>query len=182
VKSVLVLVFVFVCVRVDAAEGTSWLREHGLVEWLVGTGGWRTALGLDAASPGFDAFGGGGELLAGVELASGLGLFGSGRVIVGVRGQDLYVEGLGGLGLQLRANDRVRVRAGVAAGRATLPDDAGTLVGGFLAGSVDVLPLGAGGRLATALALRLDIDGVLGAGARLPERSLGLAVGVGVRY
>jgi hypothetical protein len=63
----------------------------------------------------------------------------------------------------------------------TLGEDSATLVGGLLAGSFDLFPLG-GGRLATALHARLDVDGNLGAHVRLPDTSLALAVGLGFRY
>jgi hypothetical protein len=182
VKRALLLLFACAAAPAEAASGGAWLRDHALAEWSVGTGGWRTSIDADGRVPGFDAVGGGTELLAGLEVTSGLGLFASGRMIAGVRGGDLYLEALGGLGVQLRVNERVRVRAGAAAGRASLADEQGTLVGGFLAGSMDLVPLGAGGRLATALSVRLDIDGLTGGRALLPESSLALALGLGFRY
>jgi hypothetical protein len=163
-----------------AGPAAHWVRDHALVEWTVGTAGWRSGIDPDSRQPGFDAVGGGGELLAGLEIGSGVGLIASGRVLAATRGGDLYVEGLGGLGLHLRVNERVRLRFGAAGGRATLRDDAGVLVGGFAATSIDVVSFG--GRLALALAARLDIDGLVGKSTLLPDSSLALALGLGIRY
>jgi hypothetical protein len=73
------------------------------------------------------------------------------------------------------------VRIGPAAGQALWRGDSATLVGGFLAGSVDLFPLG-GGRLSTTLALRLDVDAELGSRMYFPDSSVAFAIGLGVRY
>jgi hypothetical protein len=168
-------------------RGGRWLRERGSFEWLIGTGGWRTSLGLDPKVPGFDALAGGGEVLLGLDIGSGVGIIASGRVLAGKQGGEVYIEGLAGLGIQVRVSETVRLRAGPAAGQAYLPRDRAVLVGGFLVASIDLFALGSG-RLALALSARLDIDAMLAQGrspterAVLPEQSLALAVGLGIRY
>ena len=84
------------------------------------------------------------------------------------------------LALQLRLG-RVRLRAGPAAGQAQWRGDRATLVGALVAGSIDLFALG-GGRLSTTILVRLDIDADLGATTYLPDSSVALALGVGVRY
>ena len=143
----------------------------------MGTGGWRTSIGVDTHAPGFDELGGGTELSLGFEVGSGFAILGSGRVIAGGG----YLEGLAALVLQLRVSDRVRVRAGPSAGQISLKGDSAKLVGGFLAGSVDLFAFG-GGRVATTIGLRFDVDGLVGGGKELPDSSISLAVGVGLRY
>ena len=162
---------------VGAAERGHWLRDHFTGELFVGSGGWRSSISSSDHAPGFDELGGGAELLLGLEVGSGFAIVGSGRVLAG----DQYLEGLAGLGLQLHVGDRVRIRASPAAGQMTLKGDNGILVGGFVAGSIDLIPFG-GGRVAATIGLRLDIDGVLGGGLELPDTSLSLAIGVGLRY
>jgi hypothetical protein len=165
-----------------AAPGGAWLRERINLEWVAGAGAWRSSLGTDVRAPGFDAFAGGGELLVGLDIGLGLGLVLTGRVLAGaVSNVTTYLEGLGGVGVQLRLGNRVRIRAGAAAGQARWHGDAATLVGGFLAGSIDLFALG-GGRLSTALTVRLDIDADVGAQTYLPDQSLAFAVGLGFRY
>jgi hypothetical protein len=155
-----------------------WFRDHALAEWMVGTGGWRTAIGVDTRAPGFDALSGGSEILLGVEIGAGVGVVTSGRVTAGSG----YLEGLASLGVQLRVNDWVRLRAGAAAGQLTLDKQAAPLIGGFLAASIDLFALG-GGRLATALCLRFDVDGLVADSATtLPDSSIALAIGLGLRY
>jgi hypothetical protein len=164
------------------AEGASaWLREHAMVEWMAGTGAWRVSLGQDDRAPGFSALAGGGEVSIGLDINAGVGLVASGRVLAVGIGKDHYLEGLASLGPQVRVSDRVRVRAGAAAGQAVFGDERTALVGGFLVGSFDLFALG-GGRLALALAVRLDLDAHLGERAALPGQSLGLAAGLGLRY
>jgi hypothetical protein len=164
-----------------AATG-AWLRERINLEWVTGAGGWRCSLGTDVRAPGFDAFAGGGEILVGLDVGFGLGLVASGRVLAGaVSGETTYLEGLGSVGLQLRVGSRVRLRAGAAAGQARWHGDSAVLVGGFLAGSIDLFALG-NGRLSTALTVRLDIDDDIGASTYLPDESLAFAVGLGFRY
>jgi hypothetical protein len=110
------------------------------------------------------------------------------------------LDGAGGLGLQLRVSDWVRLRGGAAAGqlRAGIPaslrnggpsEIQAITVGGWLAASVDLFALG--GHIATTISLRLDVDGLLGLPAPppsggsarvLPDQTLALALGLGFRY
>jgi hypothetical protein len=163
------------------AQAAAWLRERINTEWLVAAGGWRTAVGNDVRAPGFDAVAGGGEFLLGLEVGAGLAIIGDGRVLVGeAGGQTTYFEALGSVALQLRLG-RVRLRAGPAAGDVRWRTDSALLAGGFLAGSIDLFPLGAG-RLSTTVSLRLDFDADIGARTLLPDDSLALALGLGLRY
>jgi len=163
------------------AQRAAWLRERLDVELVVAAGGWRTSLGTDVRAPGFDAVAGGGEVVLGFDVGAGLAVVGDGRVLAGeADGTFVFFEGVGGLALQIRLA-RVRVRAGPAAGWVTWRGDSATLAGGFLGASIDVFPLGAG-RLATTVCLRLDVDGDIGARTFLPDSSLALALGLGVRY
>jgi hypothetical protein len=178
----LALLLVLPTATAQAAPGAAWLRERINLEWVVGSGAWRSSLGNDVRAPGFDAFAGGGEVLVGLDIGLGLGLVLTGRMLAGaVSSVTTYLEGLGGAGVQLRVGNRVRVRGGVAAGQARFRGDSATLVGGFLAGSIDLFALG-GGRLSTALTVRLDLDADIGAQTYLPDQSLALAVGLGFRY
>jgi hypothetical protein len=162
-------------------QAGAWLRERLNTEWVVASGGWRTAVGNDVRAPGFDAVAGGGEILLGLEVGAGLAVMGDGRVLVGeAGGQTTYFEGLGSVALQLRLG-RVRLRAGPAAGDIRWKTDSALLAGGFLAGSVDLFPLGPG-RLSTTVSVRLDFDADIGARTLLPDDSLALALGLGVRY
>jgi hypothetical protein len=161
-------------------NGALWLRQRGSAEWVVGAASFRSSLGADPRVPGFDTFSGGGELLAGLDFYSGLGIVASGRILAGAQANQPYLEGLGGLALQVRVSDSVRLRIGPAAGRATLDGDATILVGGFLAATIDLFSLGSG-RLSTALSVRLDVDAMIG-GAHFPDRSMALALGIGLRY
>ena len=165
-----------------ARAQAAWLRDRLDVEWVVAAGGWRSAMGAtDARSPGFDALAGGGEFVLGLDVGAGLAVVGDGRVLAGqAGGAHTFFEGLGSLALQLRLG-RVRLRGGPAAGQARWRGDSATLVGGFVAGSIDVFPLGAG-RLSTTVSLRLDVDADVGATTYLPEASVALALGLGVRY
>ncbi|MCU1282811.1 MAG: hypothetical protein JWM53_6357 [bacterium] len=160
----------------------AWLRERIDVEWVVATGGWRGAVASsDARAPGFDALAGGGEFVIGLDIGAGLAIVGDGRVMAGeAGGAHTFFEALGSLALQLRLG-RVRLRAGPAAGQARWRGDQATLVGGFIASSIDVFPLG-GGRLSTTVSLRFDVDADVGAVTFLPEASAALALGLGVRY
>jgi hypothetical protein len=173
-------------------RGTTWLRERGTLEWVTAAGGWRTGLSSDQRVPGFEALAGGTELSAGIELYAGLALILNGRFLGGqARGQQ-FLDGAGGIGLQLRVSDWVRLRAGAAAGqiRAGVPNDlrgpseiTAVTVGGWLAASIDLFVLG--GHLATSISLRLDVDALLAESstvAVLPDQSLALALGLGFRY
>jgi hypothetical protein len=160
----------------------AWLRDRLDVEWVVATGGWRSAITqADARAPGFDALAGGGEFVIGLDVGAGLAVVGDGRVLAGeAGGPHTFFEALASLALQLRLG-RVRLRAGPAAGQEKFRGDVATLVGGFAAGSIDLFPLGPG-RLSTTLSVRLDVDADVGATMYLPEGSVGLALGLGVRY
>ena len=163
------------------AQKAAWLRDRVDVEWVVATGGWRTAVGMDIRAPGFDALAGGGEAVLGFDVGAGLAVVGDGRVLAGqAAGNHIYFEGLGGVALQLRLG-RVRVRAGPAAGEVRFRGDNATLIGGFLGASIDLFPLGAG-RLSTALSLRLDLDEDVGTLTYLPDASVAFGIGLGVRY
>jgi hypothetical protein len=161
----------------QAVERGHWLRDHFSGEWVVGAAGWRTAIGVDTNAPGFDKVAGGGDLYLGLEVGYGLSIFGSGRVLAGRN----YLEGLAGLGLQLRVGDRVRLKASPAAGQLSFNRASAVLVGGFLAVSVDLVAFG-GGRVAATIGMRFDVDGLINGGRTLPESSIALAVGVGLRY
>lgn len=164
-----------------ARAQAAWLRDRLDVEWVVGTGGWRTAAGQDLRAPGFDALAGGGEIVLGLDVGAGLAVVGDGRVLAGeADGSQVYFEGLGGLALQLRLG-RARLRAGPAAGQMRWRGDASTLIGGFVGASIDLFPLGAG-RLSTTISIRMDLDGDTGTLAVLPDTSVAFALGVGVRY
>lgn len=167
----------------------AWLRDRLDVEWVVATGGFRSAMSAsDVRAPGFDALAGGGEFVLGLEVGAGLAVVGDGRVLAGEAGSSAsagigprtFFEGLGSLALQIRLG-RVRLRAGPTAGQVKWRGDQATLVGGFLATSIDVFPLG-GGRLSTTVLLRVDIDADVGAATLLPDSSAALALGLGVRY
>lgn len=165
-----------------AQAQAAWLRDRLDVEWVVAAGGWRSAMAaIDVRAPGFDALTGGGELVLGLDVGAGLAVVGDGRVLAGeAGGAHTFFEGVGGVAVQLRLA-RVRLRAGPAAGVAKLRGEQATLLGGFLAASVDVFQLGAG-RLSSTVSLRLDLDDDLGAGTYLPDASAALALGLGVRY
>ncbi|HZS38813.1 MAG TPA: hypothetical protein VFF06_18400 [Polyangia bacterium] len=158
-----------------------WLRQHSSLEWVIGVAAFRSALGQDAHAPGFDTFAGGGELSAGLDVYSGLGIVANGRVLAGSQAGNHYLEGLADVGLQLRVTESVRLRGGPTAGRCTLGEDSAVMVGGFFAGSIDLFALGPG-RLSTTLGVRLDVDSMLGGRSLLPDRSLSFALGLGVRY
>jgi hypothetical protein len=156
-------------------------HERASVEWMVGVGGWRVALGLDDRRPGFDHLTAGGELLLGLDVVPGVGVVTSGRVLAGGSHDAPYMEGLAALGAQVRVNEIVRIRTGPAAGQLRVGTTRAPLIGGFLAASVDLFRLGSG-RLALALSLRLDVDAVLSDDASVPNQSLALALGIGLRY
>jgi hypothetical protein len=165
------------------AQAGAWLRERIDVEWVVGTGGWRSATSAsDVRAPGFDALAGGGEFVLGLDVGAGLAIVGDGRVIAGKAGSggDVYFEGLGALALQLRLS-RVRLRAGPAAGQAIWRGESLTLVGGVVAASIDLFALGPG-RLSTTLLVRFDADAHIGTARLMPDSSVALAIGLGVRY
>jgi hypothetical protein len=194
------LSLVLVCATAHAdTSGARWLREHGTLEWVAAAGGWRT--GLSPASggervPGFEALAGGTELTLGLEVYGGLAIILNGRFLGGEeRGSGGQIlDGSGGIGLQLRASDWVRLRAGAAAGqlRSSIPAElrAGgatelqaITVGGWLAASIDLFALG--GHVASSISLRLDVDAMLNTPAApvlLPDQTLALSLGLGFRY
>jgi hypothetical protein len=176
-----VLACVVPCRTARAEDASAWLRDRIAVEWMAGAGAWRVSLGMDSRQPGFSTLAGGSEVSLGLELNAAVGIVASGRVLAVGFGKDHYLEGLASFGPSVRVNERVRLRAGAAAGQVILGDDRATLVGGFLVGSFDLVALG-GGRLALALDLRLDIDAHVGASGGLPGQSLALALGLGLRY
>jgi hypothetical protein len=171
------LLLLLLTATAGAAERGHWLRDHFSGEWVVGAAAWRTSIGVDTNAPGFDKPAGGGDLYLGLEVGGGFSIFASGRVLAGSD----YLEGLAGLGLQLRVSDRVRLKASPAAGQLTVAGASALLVGGFLAGSVDVVAFG-GGRVAATIGLRFDVDGVVNGDKTLPQASIALALGVGLRY
>lgn len=162
-------------------RASHWLRQHGSLEWQVGVAAFRAGFGQDLRAPGFDAFTGGGEMTAGLDVYSGLAIIVNGRVLAGSQAGLPYVEGLADVGLQIRVSQTVRLRGGPTGGQCRLGDDNAAMVGGFFAGSIDLFTLGTG-RLATAIGARLDLDWLLGARSLLPDRSLSFALGLGVRY
>lgn len=181
-RVVLAVALLALAPSVARAQAT-WLRDRLDVEWVVATGGWRSAVSpTNQRAPGFDALAGGGEFVLGLDVGAGLAVVGDGRVLAGEAGgtEHTYFEALGSLALQLRVG-RVRLRAGPAAGWTKWRGDEATLLGGFAAGSIDIFPLGPG-RLSTTLSLRFDVDGDLGATTYLPQATAALALGLGVRY
>ena len=165
-----------------AQQKAAWLKERIDVEWVVGAGGWRSAISAsDTRAPGFDALAGGAEFVLGLDVGAGLAVVGDGRILAGeAAGVRTYFEGLGGLALQIRLG-RVRLRAGPVAGEVLWRGESTPLAGGFLGSSIDLFALG-GGRLSTTLSVRLDVERTLGTSQYLPDSSLALAVGLGVRY
>jgi len=172
--------------RAAETKKRPFILDRGSVELLIAQGGWRSGLSPDELNPGFSVLGGGGEVVLGLDVVPGIGIIVSGKVLAGPRLDGVYVEGLGGLGAQLRLSDWVRVRLGIAAGQARLDRDGlatdrAVLLGGFLAASVDLFRL-AHDRAAVEIALRLDVDGHLDAGRTFPRESLSLALALGVRF
>ncbi len=163
------------------AQRAAWLRERLDVEWVVGAGGWRGSIGNDARAPGFDAVAGGGEVVLGLDVGAGVAIVGDARVLGGeaAGSSRTYFEAVASPAVQVRLA-RARLRAGPAVGEILWRDEAAVLVGGFLAASIDLFPLG--GRLSTTVSLRLDADADVGAKTFLPDSSLALAVGLGFRY
>ena len=180
----LALVVALVSVGTASADehGARWLKERTSFEWVTAAGGWRTSIGpsADLRAPGFDALGGGTELVVGLDAWGPLGVIVSGRFLGGLVAGKEFLEGEGAAGLQLRASDRVRVRAGAAVGQLRGGPDSALLAGGFVGGSIELFALG-GGRLAVALTARLDVDALVGATASLPSSSLALTLGLGLR-
>jgi hypothetical protein len=172
---------------VHAAEPRRpFIVDRGSVEIVLGVGGWRTGMSSSERNPGFSLLGGGSELVLGIDFVPGVGIIASGRVLAAPGLDGVYVEGLAGLGIQLRLSDWVRLRAGIAGGQARLDRDAAAtdyaiLLGGFLVTSVDLFRL-TRGRGATEAMLRLDIDGHLLAGDTFPRQSLALSAGAGFRF
>ena len=96
-----------------ARAQAAWLRDRLDVEWVVATGGWRSAISAtDQRAPGFDALAGGGEFVLGLDVGAGLAVVGDGRVLAGEAGGagHTFFEALGSLALQLRARARALAR------------------------------------------------------------------------
>lgn len=158
-----------------------WLRERFLAEWLIGTGGWRTAVVSTSDAPGFEAFAGGTELTLGFDLKPGIGLVANGRALVGRHAKQLYLDAKGGLAVQIQASLRVRVRIGLTAGQLRDGSVRAISFGGFVAMGVDLVQF-RDGRSALMFGARLDVDGHTGAPPSIPGATLALAVGLGLRY
>lgn len=161
------------------------LVDRGSIELVLGEGGWRSGLSTEEINPGFSVLGGGSELLLGLDVVPGFGVIVDGKVLAGRRRGGTYLEGLGGIGLQLRVSDWVRLRAGAAAGRARLdrggqPTDSATLVGGFFAASIDLFRL-LHDRASTVISFRVDADGHLAPGTTFSHESLAVTLGLGFR-
>ena len=173
--------------RAVAAEPhRPFILDRGSIEVLLAQGAWRSGLSADEANPGFSVLGGGSELVLGLDVVPGIGIIVSGRVLATRRLEGVYLEGLASLGVQVRVTDWVRLRGGIAAGRVRLdrngiPTDYATLVGGFLAASVDLFRF-ARDRAATELALRFDADGHLDPGTTFPRESVSLSLAAGIRF
>ncbi len=158
-------------------------RLLGLTAELTGGAGWRTSLGADARAPGFDAITGGVDALVGLEFGGSAAVIVGGRLHGGTSGGARYLEAAGDLGAQLRLGERVRLRAGFSGGEGWIPSHASsaTMLGGWLAVSIDVLQLAAGNMALTFMA-RLDVGGFLGAGPDFAIGTMALCGGFGLRY
>jgi hypothetical protein len=127
-----------------------------------------------------EALGAGTELLLGLDIYGPIGLVLDGRFVGGLEHGEKFLEGLGGIGLQIHLSETVRLRAGPAAGPLIIGERSGLLVGGWLGPSIDLFALG--GRVSIAFSARLDVDAVLDAPQSLPSSSLALTIGLGIRY
>jgi hypothetical protein len=169
-----------------AADQRATFLERASLEWVLGFASWRSSILPNDVAPGFSVLGGGSELLLGIDLVAGVGLVADGRIFAGPRMSGVYVEGLAGVGPQLRVSDSVRLRVGAAGGQARL-DRKGMathyspLVGGFFAASVDLVHLGRG-RVAAVAMLRIDVDAQPGAEVGFPHESLSISTGLGFRF
>lgn len=160
--------------------------DRGSVEIVLGVGAWRSGVSTEEANPGFSVLGGGSEIVLGIDIVPGIGLIASGRVVAAPHLSGTYVEGLAGLGAQIRVSEWVRIRAGVATGQARLDRagksvDSAVMLGGFVVASVDLFRL-TRGRAATEAMIRFDVDGHLVAGTTFPRESVALSGGVGFRF
>ncbi len=165
----------------QAGGALAWLRDRFLAEWQLGTGGWRTSILSTGDAPGFEAFAGGTEISLGFDLRPGVGIVGNGRALIGRHAGQLYLDCKGGLAVQVQANQRVRIRAGVTGGELRDGSVRAISYGGFVAVGVDMVQF-RDGRSAMIFAARLDVDGHTGAPPSVPGATLALAVGLGVRY
>jgi len=160
--------------------------DRGSVEVVLGVGGWRSGVSTEETNPGFSILGGGSEVVLGIDIVPGIGIIVSGRVLAAPHSSGVYVEGLAGVGAQIRVSEWVRIRAGVASGQARLdrsgkPVDTAVMLGGFVVASVDLFRL-TRGRAATEAMIRFDVDGHLVAGTSFPRESVALSGGVGFRF
>lgn len=183
-----------VAVAANAAESAARYIGDRLAFDVSGTAAWRAAW-TDDRNPGFHLAGGGGEINLGLEFDSGLGFLIGGRALfLSHVGRDeslsgLYIDASGHAMGQLRVTDWVRLGLGASAGRlwrccgeSESPDLSAILVGGFLRLGFDILPRNALPR-ALGLWMRFGIDGAVGRSAmtRLPDSSLNIALGLGLR-
>jgi hypothetical protein len=175
------LLFAAAPARADT-RAAAWVRERGIVEWMIAAGGWRIVVGDDRQAPGFQSVSGGTDLTLGLTLKGPVGVVMNGRMMIGVEGEEgrVILEGLGGLALDVRASDSVHLRVGAAAGEVRVDVARAVLVGAFLATTIDVVPLGR--RTALVIHARLDYDALLGATSELPRHSFALTAGTGLRY
>jgi hypothetical protein len=161
-------------------RGARWVRDRLNADWLAAVGGWRTSLGVDLRAPGYQALGGGTEAAIGLDFFGPLGFVLDGRFLGGLGNGVKYLEGLGGVAFQLHLSETVKLRLGPAAGTLVAGDLSGVLVGGWLSAVIDLFAIG--GHVSIVFSARLDVDAVLDAPQSLPDSSLALAIGLGIRY
>lgn len=177
----------------NAAGAGRFIADH-LAFDIAGAASWRAAW-TDDRNPGFHLAGGGPELNVGLEFDNGIGFLIGGRALflshVGgdVSMTGLYIDASGHLMGQIRVTDWIRIGLGASGGRlwrccndAEDADLSALLFGGFLRLGIDVLPRNALPR-ALGLWMRVGIDGTAGAPltTRLPQSSMNIAVGLGLR-
>lgn len=176
-----------------AGDASRYLAEHVAFD-VSGVMTWRAAW-ADDRSPGFQALGGGGEVLLGLELDNSFGVLLGGRVLSlshvtpTAPSSGTFLEGSGEVLGTFRLSNLVRIGLGGQVGRfwRCCGEDAATdlsaiVYGGFVRIGLDVLPIQSLPR-ALVLHLRLGLDGMhpVSATTQLPNRSLSLALGFGLR-
>lgn len=157
------------------------LRDRGTMELIVAEGGWKTAFGVTRQAPGFDILGAAFDLTLGMDVAMGLGVVANGRFYFNGADASAYLEGTGGLGLQIRLNDYAQLRLGADAGQVRHGALDAPYVGGHIVTSLGLFSLGPG-RIMVVFHARLDAGGLIDAPADLPEAQTGLSIGLGLRY
>lgn len=177
----------------QAAGAGRYIADH-LAFDIAGVGSWRAAW-TDDRNPGFHLAGGGPELNVGLEFDNGFGFLLGGRALfLSHVGDDasmtgMYLDASGHATAQLRLTDWIRIGIGASGGRlwrccgdAEDADLSALLFGGFLRLGIDILPRNALPR-ALGLWMRIGIDGTTGASAttRLPQSSMNIALGLGLR-